>query len=125
MGRGRGLKRKDEMILPSTPITITLYEADDEIKKTYSRTVVPWGILKKAIALTKSLDTEKVRTEEIDAIAGLVVETFSNQFSIQDLDAGADVNEMISVLQSIVTRASALVQANPTVTPGSKKPRSR
>lgn len=112
-------------MIPGTPVTITLYDANDEVIATYSRTMIPWGILKKAIALTKSLDAEKVSSEEIDAIAGLIVETFGSQFSIQDLDKGADVMEMVSVLQNIVTRASALVQANPTMAPGSKRTRSR
>jgi len=108
--------------MAGTPITITLYGANDEVKKTYSRTVIPWGILKKAIALTKNLDEENVSS--LDAIAGLVVEAFGNQFSIQDLDEGADFGEMISALQNIVARASALVQANqvnPTMAPGSRK----
>jgi hypothetical protein len=116
------------MTLTGTPITITLYGANDEEKQTFSRMVIPWGILKKAISLTKSLDEKHVGSQDIDAIAGLVVEAFGNQFSIQDLDAGADVGEMISVLQNIVARASGIVQANqvnPTMAPGSKKRKSR
>ena len=111
--------------MAGTPITITLYGANDEEKQTFSRTVIPWGILKKAISLTKSINAEAVGSQDIDGIAGLVVEAFGNQFSIQDLDAGADVGEMISVLQNIVARASVLVQANPTMAPGSKKRKSR
>lgn len=114
------------MSLSSTPITITLYGANDEENKTYSRMIIPWGILKKAISLTKSLNEKDVSSLDVDAIAGLVVETFGGQFSLQELDKGADVGEMISVLQNIVARASALVQANPTVSPVSmKKKRSR
>ena len=111
-------------MIPGTPITITLYGANDEEKQTFSRTVIPWGILKKAITVSKTIDTENAGSIDVDAIAGLVVEAFGNQFSIKDLDAGADVGEMISVLQNIVARASALVQANqvnPTMAPGSRK----
>jgi hypothetical protein len=112
--------------MSGTPITITLYGANDEEKQTFSRTVIPWGILKKAIALSKSINEDAVGSQDIDAIAGLVVEAFGNQFTIQDLDVGADVGEMISVLKNIVARAGALVQANPTMAPGSrKKKRSR
>lgn len=109
--------------MSNTPIKITIYEANDEIKKEYSRTTIPWGVLKKAIALTKAIDKDDVGEADIDAIAGLIVEAFGNQFGIQDLDAGADINEMMAVLENIVARAGALVKANPTTTPSSKKRR--
>lgn len=107
--------------MTGTAITITLYSADNEVKQTYTRTVIPWGILKKAIALTRSLDQEQVGSEDIDAVAALVVEAFGSQFTVQDLDQGADIGEMMSVLQGIVARASALVKVNPTVTPTPSK----
>jgi len=59
----------------------------------------------------------------MDAIAGLIVDVFGNQFSVQDLDNGADVGEMLAVLQGIVARASALVKANPTDLPPKVKPK--
>lgn len=109
------------MPLPNAPITLTLYGPNDESLKEYSRSKIPWGVLKKAIALTKSIDQENVDEEAMDAIAGLIVEAFGNQFSIQDLDTGSDIGEMMAVLQGIVARAGALVKANPTIAPNSKK----
>ena len=107
--------------MAGTPITITLYGPDSEPGKQYSRSIVPWGILKKAIALMKSIDQKDVAEEDMDAIAGLVVEAFGNQFTVQELDQGADIGEMLAVLQGIVSRASTLVRANPTTAPSSKK----
>ncbi len=104
------------------PIQITLYDEHEEVKETYSRSRVPWGILKKAIRLSKlNTDLDKISAEDIDAIAGLVVEIFGDQFTIAELDKGADVSEMMTVLQAIVTRASRLVKANPTVPPAKPK----
>ena len=107
--------------MAGTPLTITLYGPDSEPGKEYSRSIIPWGILKKAIALTKSIDQKDVTGADMDAIAGLVVEAFGDQFTLKDLDQGADIGEMLSILHSIVARASTLVRANPTPTPSSKK----
>jgi len=49
----------------------------------------------------------------VDQIAGLVVEVFSDQFTLEDLDNGADVGEMLAVIQNIVARANG-VSLNPT-----------
>jgi hypothetical protein len=111
--------------MAGTPLKITIYGANDAENKEYSRSTIAWGILKKAIALTKSIDAESASVEDIDAIASLVVDAFGGQFSIQDLDKGADIGEMMAVLQSIVARAGALVNANPTVTPPTAKKKAR
>jgi len=111
--------------MAGTPIRITLYSANDEVKQTYTRMVIPWGILKKAIALMRSFDQASVAEKDMDAIASLVVEAFGNQFTVKDLDESSDIGDMLSVLQNIVARASALVQANPTMPPSPKRKRSR
>lgn len=106
--------------MSGTPLTITLYASGDE-GQTYTRSIIPWGILKKAIALTKSVDQKNIGEKDMDAMAGLIVEAFGNQFSVNDLDNGADVGEMFTVLQNIVARAGALVRANPTIASSSKR----
>jgi hypothetical protein len=118
MGRGCNEKWKETM---QAPIKITLYGAGEEPKQEYTCAIIPWGVLKKAIALTKSIDQNDVGEEDMDAIAALVVQAFGNQFTVQDVDAGADIGEMLAVMQSIVARASNLVQANPTPLPTAKK----
>lgn len=112
--------------MTGSPIKITLYESgNQEVKQEYSCLIIPWGVLKKAIALTKSIDEENVGVEDLDAIAALVVQAFGNQFTVQDLDAGADISEMLTVLQSIVARAGALITENPTHLPTARKRSSR
>ena len=101
--------------MQGTPIKITLYDAQGEPKQEYSCALIPWGILKTAIALTKGFDQADVSEADMDSIAQLVVDVFGKQFSVQDLDEGADIGEMIAVLQSVVARASSLVKTNPTL----------
>ena len=104
-----------------TPITITLYDPEtDEVKATYSRAFIPWEILKSAIRLIPKIEGKnqaEIDEGVIDELAGLVAEAFGNKFSAQDLDQGADVEEMIVVLMNIVSRASSLMPSttkNPT-----------
>lgn len=92
-----------------TPIKITLYDPEtDEEKATYSRTFVPWRLLKAAIRLEKLLDPENLTEDISDALAELVVETFDSKFSVEDLDRGADIGEMVTVLTAIISRARGL-----------------
>lgn len=97
-----------------TPLQITLYDpATNEVQKTYTRTFVPWKLLKQAVKLTKSLNINNMDDDTLDALAGLVVETFGSQFSIEDLNEGADASEMMAVLNNIIARAGGAVTANP------------
>jgi len=98
---------------------ITLYGPDNEVKATYTRLFVPWKLLKVAVRLAKELDPQNLTEADTDALAGLVVETFGNQFSIQDLDEGADITEMVTVLQQIVSKARGGVPPVNPPSPGS------
>jgi len=97
----------------ASPLKITLYDKEtNEEKATYSRTFVPWKLLKQSLHLAKEVDFENLTPESIDLLAGLVVEVFGDKFSVQELDEGADLSEMGTVLQAIVSRARGLA-ANP------------
>lgn len=104
--------------MSGTAMRITLYGEDDEVKATYSRSFVPWRLLKQAIKLQKTLsktDGTEVSEDDLDSLASLVVESFGNQFSIEDLNDGADVTEMMTVLITIVNKARGTL--NPTLPP--------
>lgn len=101
--------------LNMAPITIKLYGPDNEPTKTFERTIIPWGVLKKAIHMSNAIENpEEASEQDMDAIAELVVEVFGEQFTIEELNKGADVSETLAVIQAIVNRATALVQQNPT-----------
>jgi hypothetical protein len=99
------------------PIKITLYDPEtDEIKKEYSRSFVPWRLLKRAISLSKNLsdiNEENITPEDADAIASLVVDVFGDRFSVNELNDGADLGEMMTVLQAIIARAEGIVPNPP------------
>ena len=98
----------------TTPMHITLYDPEtNEVKKDYDRLFVPWRLLKAAVKISKSLDPENLTDEDVDALAVLVVEAFGNQFSVDDLNQGADLSEMIAVLNTIIAKASGGI-GNPT-----------
>ena len=97
---------------------ITLYDEDSEVKQSFTRSFVPWKLLKKAIKLSKGMNLEEISEEQVDALASLVVEAFGDKFSLDDLNDGADVTEMVTVLKTIVSTAGGSFGGNP-IQPGS------
>jgi len=96
------------------PIELTLYDPEtNEVIKTYTRSFVPWGILKRAIRMKNSITTADVKEEDLDEIASLVVAIFGDQFSLEQLNAGADIGEMASVVRAVISRASQFVEGRP------------
>jgi uncharacterized protein YecE (DUF72 family) len=117
------------------PIKITLYDPKtQEPLKEYCQRVITFAMLSAAVQLQEALGDlpEKQRrwwwqkpiskeSQQIDALMELVASFFGDQFTVQELRTGADVSEVMSVLQAIVARAGAIVTANPTVPPASRK----
>lgn len=105
--------------MSGTPMQITLYDPEtDEEKGTFSRAFVPWKLLKAAIRLQKDIDLENLanlKEEDVDKLTGLVVEVFGNRFSIDELNEGADISNMVAVLNQIVAKASGNLPRNPTI----------
>ena len=98
--------------MATTPMTIHLYDAEDN-QREFNRAFVPWKLLKMALRLGKQFygkGINELTEEDLDALAGLIVEAFGNQFSISDLDEQGDVTEMMAVFQNITARAQG---ANP------------
>ena len=97
----------------NTPMVIHLYDQNDEEVAVFSRSFIPWKALKKAIKLIKQIDLEDLKEEDIDLIAGLIAEVFGDKFTVEQLDDGADLGEMLAVLQNIMARANG-ISLNPT-----------
>lgn len=92
---------------------ISLYDENSEVTAEFRRSFVPWKLLKKAISLSKKLNPDDMSDEDVDALASLVVEVFGNQFSVDQINNGADVGEMVTVLNTIVSKATNAL-GNPT-----------
>ena len=121
------------------PIELTLYNERDEPVKTYGRSIVPWGLMKKAMSLMEALDSIDAqpvaqpngplarfaswftRTRQpknanelsIAMLEAFMVEFYGGQFKAADLK-NADTAEMMSVLNSIMARAKSAMPINPT-----------
>jgi hypothetical protein len=109
--------RNGEDMPITAPMKITLYDPEtNEERKTFVRSYVPWRLLKKAVKLSKALtdmDVNDLSEENMDAITSLVVDTFGDQFTIQELDDGADLGEMMTVLYAIIAKAEGINQNPP------------
>lgn len=105
-----------------TPLKITLYDPEtNEVVREFVRSFVPWRLLKKAIRLSKTLNNlseDNLSEEDVDSIASLVVDAFGDQFTVEQLSEGADLSEMMTVLEAIVSRAQG-IPGNPPP-PGSR-----
>ena len=102
----------------TTPIELTLYDPEtNEVVQTFTRSFVPWGILKRAMRMYKRMDADDMNEEDLDELAALVVAVFGDQFTVEQVTAGADVGEMLTVVQAVLARASKFVSGkseNPT-----------
>jgi len=101
------------------PLVLNLYDENNEILKTCTRTFVPWKMLKKGVRLHKQLGSkppEEYEESDIDELTAYVMAVFDGQeLTIEMLDEHADVTEMMIVIKSIVNRARGIM--DPTLPP--------
>ena len=101
---------RKEKSMTMKPIEITLYDPEtNEPIRTYVRAFIPWEILKGAIRLSKSIEPGEMNDEMLDQLAALVVAAFGDQFTVEQVTRGADVEEMLTAIQAITARASKLI----------------
>lgn len=106
-------------------ITLTLYEGDDEAKRTLTRSFLPWGILELAIDLQEEFaDVEtdattgavnNIRREQIDKLTEFVVFIFGDKVTPEDLKKGASVQDMFSVFKQVFAMVGGIMAQNPTI----------
>ena len=101
------------------PLTLHLYNENNEITKTCTRTFVPWKMLKKGVRLHKQLGSkspEEYEETDIDELTGYIMSVFDGQdLTIEMLDEQSDITEMITVIRSVVNRARGIM--DPTLPP--------
>jgi len=100
-----------------TPITLNFYDGNDEITKTHTKSVVPFGTLKRAIALESATENP---ADSIDNISGFICELFGDKFSPADLEKFADIEDVFNVFREVLARASDLVVSMGFQSPGKK-----
>jgi hypothetical protein len=103
----------------NTPLKITLYDPETyEVIKEFTQMFVPWKMFKAAIHISKSLgdidfsNSANIPEETYDEITTFIVEVFSNRFTAEELGNGAEFNELLPVINQIISKAKNL--GNPT-----------
>ena len=99
------------------PIELNFYDEEDQVVATHKRSRIPSYLLDMAIDLQSQLSVDDEGKQNTDALFDFIVEFYGNKFTREEVKQKTDLIECMSVLRSIITRASALTrefaQANP------------
>lgn len=107
-----------------TAITLNLYNSENEVERTLSRSFLPWGILELAIDLQQdfeSLETDEngkvvgIEKENIMKLTNFMVYVFGDQVSAEEIKKGASIEDMFSAYSQIFTMVSQIMKKNPTI----------
>lgn len=102
-----------------TPLVLNLYDENNEIIKTCTRTFVPWKMLKKAVILNKQIGkktADDYSEEDMNALTCYIMDVFPGQgLTIEILDNQSDIGEMITVIRSVMSSARGVM--DPTLPP--------
>jgi len=109
----------------AAPIELNLYDDNDEVVKTLTRSRIPSYLLDMAIDLQEAFSQADGAKPNADALFGFIAEFFGNKATLEEIKKQTDLIECMSVLQAIIARASALTRefakANPPVPSPKKK----
>lgn len=99
--------------LTFSPIELTLFDENDEPIKTLSKSIIRWHVLKQAVKLAKTLETEQEALSEsaFDALSAFVCRLFDDKITPGDLEKGADISEVMACFKQVVRRANNLGNA--------------
>lgn len=99
-------------------IELNFYNADSEIIATHSVGFVPWKMLKKALAVSKSIAQNSLNGDAdggqntaeysgFDEISAFVCDLFQNKFSLAELEEHADIGDVMSCFRAVVNKAKS------------------
>jgi hypothetical protein len=83
------------------PLTITLYNEDNEPIQTYAALGVSWRLVKRACDLIQRMADGLLGDAERAVLRALLVETFDHQFALTELESGASLDEQAILLSQI------------------------
>ena len=90
------------------PIELQFYgENDEPIGEPHRRSIVPFGMLKKAVILSEQMK-DRGTAEQYDLISTFMVEFFGDKFSVSDLEDHTDMSEVFAAFYAIQARARQL-----------------
>lgn len=105
-------------------IELRLYDENNEVVRTLTRTFIPWGILELAIDMQDEFSTVGVADdgspvnfarEQIERLTEFVVFVFGEGVSADELKKGAALVDMFSVFRQVFAMVEGIMAKNPTV----------
>ena len=103
------------------PLKIVIYGVDNEIKRTVTRSIVPWGILERALDIQEQFDSlgvsdaqPQLNREQIQTLTNFVVYVFDDQVTADELKRGASIQDMLALYNQIFKMVSQVMPKNPT-----------
>jgi hypothetical protein len=91
------------------PIEITLYDDNDEVIKTFSRSRVSWEFFKKSLHARVPEDGN-LNEENLQAIREFVCNFYDNQFTVEELIKGSDVREVLAVATAVAYKVIQIME---------------
>jgi hypothetical protein len=103
--------------METAPIELHLYDEDDQVIDTLSRTRIPSYLLDIAIDLQSKLAENEEGPQDTNALFDFIVEFYGHKIDREQLKKQTDLIECMTVLRSVLARASGLAlefaQKNP------------
>jgi len=106
-----------------SPLSLTLYGADNEIKRTVTRSIIPWGILERAIDIQEQLENIKLGPDgtpvkidrgQIQLLTDFVVFVFDDTATRDEIKRGASIGDVIALYNQIFKMVGQIMPKNPT-----------
>jgi hypothetical protein len=109
------------MTVPA-PLKITIYGTGDEIKREVTRSIVPWGILERAIDIQEEFanievgpdGNPKLTRDQIKMLTDFVVFMFDDTVTPEELKRGASIAEMFALYKQVYVMVGQSMPKNPT-----------
>jgi hypothetical protein len=109
--------------MAGTPIVLNLYDKEtSELIATHTAIFIPWKLLKMGIRLNKKIGDKPIgdlEDADIDELTNYIRAIFPEKLTLEDLDEHADINEMMTVMQSVISKAKGIM--DPTLPPAAKQ----
>lgn len=105
-------------------IELRLYDENNEVIRTLTRTFIPWGILELAIELQEEFadvkvaqngEPQNIGIEQVQRLTEFIVFIFGDAVSADELKKGASLVDMFSVFRQVFAMVEGIMAKNPTV----------
>jgi hypothetical protein len=105
------------------PLSIKLYGVDNEVKREVTRSIIPWGVLERALDIQEQFEDvelgadgmpQKINREQIQQLTDFVVFIFDDAVTRDELKRQASLADMFALYQQIFMMVGQIMPKNPT-----------